>query len=57
MEIYAMEFYVSPIRILPGTHITVEILREVVTNISVRKTRSEEFEGWVIFLSLLNDID
>ena len=42
--------------IFPG-HTTVEILREIHMRVTVRKTRSEEFEERIIFMSMFNGID
>ena len=38
-------------------HTTVEIMREIKTKMTVRKTRLEEFEDRIIFMSMFNDID
>ena len=40
----------------PG-HTTVEILGAIQTHMTVRKTRPEEFEDRIIFMSMFNNID
>ena len=46
----------EPFEYVPG-HTRVEVLREIQTSMTVRKTGPEEFEDRSVFMSMFNDID